>query len=343
MLLLDTIDRKAVDQTPVWIMRQAGHYLPEYRSIREKHDFLSICRTPELATEVTLQPIRRYQFDAAILFSDMLVLPEAMGLQLEYNDDLGPQVTPAIRRETDIKNLQTEGLGEKLRYVSQAVNMIRASLSKDIALIGFSGSPFTLASYMIEGRASKNFRMVKRVLYRKPEMLHQLLEVMTTAVVQFLRLQIQAGVQVVQLFDSWAGLLPPHLYDEFSASYQGKVISQLADTGVPVILYGRGPMHIIESLKSYKPAVLGVDWQADMVKARTIAGSKIVLQGNLDPACLYASAETIRKEVGRLLKIFKGQGGHIFNLGQGILPDVNPDMVHVLVDEVREQSMRSDD
>jgi uroporphyrinogen decarboxylase len=338
MLYLDAIGKKKVSRTPIWIMRQAGRYLPEYMKIRNKHDFMTVCKTPELATEVTLQPIRRFGFDAAILFSDILVIPEAMGQKLEFLKDHGPRLSPQILDHKDLENLRTEDLEDKLEYVAAAVSMIRGALDRDIALIGFSGSPWTLATYMIEGKPSKNFKYIKSMVYSNPDLLHKLLHALTEAVVRYLRMQVRAGAQALQVFDTWGGMLPPHLYPEFSGTYMKKIVDQLRDTGVPVTLFGRGGIELLRQLTDSGASMLGVDWMTDMQEARNIAGASHALQGNLDPTALYGSHETIGREVRKVLEVFGGESGHVFNLGHGILPDIPIDNVQFLVDTVREVS-----
>jgi uroporphyrinogen decarboxylase len=339
-IYINAVQKLAVPYTPIWIMRQAGRYLPEYLELRSRHSFLTVCKTPELATEVTLQPIRRFGFDASILFSDILVIPEALGQKLEFLENHGPKLSPQILVETGIESLHSEGLLERLSYVKEAVEMIRGELPAETALIGFSGSPFTLATYMIEGKPTRNFKHIKQIIYREPERLTQLLELLTGSVVDYLRMQIAAGANAVQVFDTWGGILPVHLFNQFSGRYLQKIAAALKTEETPVTLFSKGGLEILQRLTDSEAAVLGVDWMTDMQQAYTAAGAEFALQGNLDPTALYGSKEIIREEVSRILNVFKGRGGHIFNLGHGILPDIPVDNVYVLIDEVREQSTR---
>ncbi len=333
-LFLKAAHKKEVERTPLWIMRQAGRYLPEYRALREKHDFLTVCKTPELATEVTLQPIRRFGFDAAILFSDILVIPEAMGQNLEFLADHGPKLSPPIRSQKDIEALKNDGIEEKLQYVAQAVTLIRSELDEQTALIGFSGSPFTLAAYMIEGKPTRHFKHIKGMMYSEPQLLHSLLKKLTRAITDYLKMQIEAGAQAVQVFDTWGSILPLHLYDEFSANYLKKIAAELQPLGRPVILFSMGGPDHLAHLAGSQAQVLGVDWQTDLEQAKIVMHPEYALQGNLDPTVLYGSKEIITREVERLLKIFGKDPGHIFNLGHGIHPDVPLENVEHLVQEV---------
>ncbi|APF19424.1 Uroporphyrinogen decarboxylase [Caldithrix abyssi DSM 13497] len=334
-LFLKAIHKKPVERTPVWIMRQAGRYLPEYRALRDKYDFLTVCKTPELAAEVTLQPIKRFGFDAAILFSDILVVPEAMGQTLEFMPDHGPKLTPPIRSAEQVERLTTAEIVDKLQYVAQAIKVIRNELDENTALIGFSGSPFTLAAYMIEGKPTRHFKHIKGMMYREPQILEALLQKLTEAIVEYLQMQIQAGVQAVQVFDTWGSVLPLHLYEPFSARYMKEIAYKLQKNGVPVILFGMGGIDHLIQLGDSLAQALGVEWQTDMEQAIRLLHPEYALQGNLDPTVLYGSKETITREVERILKIFGKQNGHIFNLGHGIHPDVPLENVEHLVQEVR--------
>ena len=337
-LYLDAIQGKPIGRTPIWIMRQAGRYLPEYMAVREKHDFLTVCHTPELAAEVTLQPIRRFGFDAAILFSDILVIPAALGQNLEFLENHGPRLSPQILTHQDLERLVSENIEERLDYVARAVSLIRSELAGQVPLIGFSGSPFTLATYMIEGKPTRNFKFIKTMLYQDPELLHKILDMLTAAVIRYLNMQIQAGAQAVQIFDTWGGILPVHLYESCSAGYMRKIIQGIQSKTVPVTVFGKGGIDVFRQLKDTGANMLGVDWMTSLAEARSIAGEQVALQGNLDPTALYGSRETIREEVGRILTVFPEKTGHVFNLGHGILPDIPVDNVAFLVDEVRRQS-----
>ena len=319
-------------------MRQAGRYLPEYMEVRTKHDFITVCKTPELATEVTLQPIRRFGFDAAILFSDILVIPEALGQKLEFLENHGPKLSPQVLTAQDIARLSLEGIEEKLSYVGDAVKMIRGDLDGKTPLIGFSGSPFTLATYMIEGKPTRNFKYIKKMMFSEPEMLITLLEMLTEAVSRYLVMQIKAGAQAVQVFDTWGGIIPVHLYEAFSASFMKQIVANLKQYNVPVVLFSKGGIELIKKLKDSKADMIGVDWMTDLAEAKRIAGNVAALQGNLDPTALYGSKEIIKREVTRILNIYGNESGHVFNLGHGILPDIPVDNVKFLVDTVHEIS-----
>lgn len=337
-IFINAIRGEPVRQTPIWIMRQAGRYLPEYRQLREKHDFLTVCKTPDLASEVTLQPIRRFGFDAAILFSDILVIPEALGQKLEFLEDHGPKLSPQILGDGDIAALTADDLESRLLYVADAIRAVRGELDGKIPLIGFSGSPFTLATYMIEGKPTRNFKYIKSMLYQEPQRLTRLLEILTDAVSRYLAMQIDAGVQAVQVFDTWGGILPVHLYESFSARFMKKIVENLRSHDVPKILFSKGGVELLRSLANSGADMLGVDWMTDMAEAKRFVGSSVALQGNLDPTVLYGSGDIIRREVDTILDVFGGQSGHVFNLGHGILPDVPVENVQLLVDYVRERS-----
>ena len=337
---LNAIYKKPVDRTPIWIMRQAGRYLPEYQSVRSKYDFITVCKTPELATEVTLQPIRRFGFDAAILFSDILVIPEAMGQHLEFLENHGPKLSPRILNGMDIAELRIADIEAKLSYVGEAVEMISGELNGTVPLIGFSGSPFTLATYMTEGKPTRNFKYIKKLMYSDPKALHKLLDLLVQAVSRYLSMQIKSGVDAVQVFDTWGGILPPHLYWEFSGNYMKRIVKDLSKFNCPVTLFSKGGIDLIRQLKDSGAQMLGVDWMTDMQDAKSTAGQVAALQGNLDPTVLYGSRNIIKKEVIKILEVFNGESGHVFNLGHGILPDIPVDHVSFLVDTVREMSMK---
>jgi uroporphyrinogen decarboxylase len=337
-LYLDAIRKKPVKRTPVWIMRQAGRYLPEYLEIRRKNDFITVCRTPELATEVTMQPIRRFGFDAAILFSDILVIPEAMGQKLEFLENHGPKLSPQILTDEDIDNLTVQNIEAKLEYVANAVKMIRRELDGKTPLIGFSGSPFTLATYMIEGKPTRNFKYIKTILYQNPERLTHLLELLTEAVSRYLIMQAKAGAQALQVFDTWGGILPVHLYNTFSAQYMKRISDNLKNYDIPITLFSKGGLELARNLADSSADMIGIDWMTDLQEAKNSIGDKFALQGNLDPTTLYGSKDIIRKEVEKVLGVYGAESGHVFNLGHGILPDIPVDNVYHLVDSVREIS-----
>lgn len=332
-----------VDVTPVWMMRQAGRYLPEYRKTRaQAGDFLSLCKNPELACEVTMQPLRRYAFDAAILFSDILTIPDAMDLGLYFSEGEGPKFRKTLRSEADVAALPKISVGTDLDYVVNAVATIRSELGGSVPLIGFSGSPWTLATYMIEGSGSKDFRNAKKFLYDQPEAMHALLEKLAIAVTDYLNAQIVAGAQAVQIFDTWGGILTTEAYRQFSLAYMEKIVSGLKreheGQKIPVILFTKNGGQWLETIASAGADAVGLDWTCDIGNARQRIGQSCTLQGNMDPSILYASPQTIRAEVGKILASFGSGNGHVFNLGHGITPDVNPDHVSVFVDAVHELS-----
>ena len=337
--------RQPVDVTPVWIMRQAGRYLPEYRATRERAgSFMQLCTTPELACEVTLQPIQRYALDAAILFSDILTIPDAMGLGLYFTEGEGPQFKRTIRSAADVAGLGVPDPEDKLRYVMDAVRLIRRELDGSIPLIGFAGSPWTIACYMVEGHGSKDFSAIKKMMFDQPQVLHALLDVVARAVVEYLNAQIAAGAQAVMIFDTWGGLLSPRDYAQFSLQYMTRIVSLLVreheDRKVPVILFTKGGGQWLEKMATSGCDALGVDWTTDLVDARARVAGRVALQGNMDPSLLYSAPEHIRQEVGIVLDSYGPGPGHVFNLGHGITPGVDPEKVSVLVDAVHELSAK---
>ncbi len=346
--LLRALRREPVDATPVWLMRQAGRYLPEYRATRARAgSFLAMAKTPELACEVTLQPLARFDLDAAILFSDILTVPDAMGLGLYFVEGEGPKFERPIRSVADVDKLFVPDMAGELRYVMDAVSLIRKELDGRVPLIGFSGSPWTLACYMVEGGGSDNYSKIKSMLLNEPADLHRLLEVTTNAVIAYLSAQRAAGAQVLQVFDTWGGVLAPHHYREFSLRYLARIAQELQrGNGVertPLILFGKGNAPYLAELADSGAEALGVDWLISLEDARQRTAGKVALQGNLDPATLYGSPEAIRDEVRRTIDSYARGGdgsntGHIFNLGHGLSPDMNPDHVRVLVDAVHEFS-----
>ena len=331
--------RHPVDRTPVWMMRQAGRYLPEYRATRaQAGDFMSLCKNTELACEVTLQPLERYQLDAAILFSDILTIPDAMGLGLYFSEGEGPKFRKPVRNEADIDSLQVINTASDLSYVTDAVSMIRRELNGRVPLIGFSGSPWTLATYMIEGQSSRDFARAKTMLYTQPELMHQLLDKLALSVIDYLNAQIRAGAQVVQIFDTWGGALSHAAYQEFSLAYMDKIVRSLITHvnghEVPVILFTKGGGHWLEEIAKTGCHCLGLDWTVDIGSARSRVGYRVALQGNMDPALLRADGATIEKEVASIMQSYGSGTGHIFNLGHGITPDIDPDNVKVFIDAV---------
>ena len=336
--------KQPVEYTPVWMMRQAGRYLPEYKKTREQAgSFLDLCTNPELACEVTLQPLRRFDFDAAILFSDILTIPDAMGLGLYFTEGEGPKFTHPVRTAADVNKLPIPDPGTDLRYVTDAVRLIKKNLQGSVPLIGFSGSPWTLATYMVEGGGSKNFQKVKGMLYEQPKLMHIMLDKLAQSVAAYLNAQIEAGVQAVMLFDTWGGMLTTEDYSEFSL-YYAKQVRALLKTNVdgrqiPTILFTKGGGLWLEAMADSGYDALGLDWQTDIELARARVGHKVALQGNMDPISLYAKPEVIVEKVKTILQKYGSGSGHVFNLGHGILPDMNPDHVKAMVDAVHQYSL----
>jgi uroporphyrinogen decarboxylase len=334
---------QSVDVTPVWMMRQAGRYLPEYRATRKvAGDFMSLCQSPEMACEVTMQPLRRYPMDAAILFSDILTIPDAMGLGLYFSEGEGPKFRKTVRTAQDVEQLPVLDIARDLPYVTDAVSLIRRELNGSMPLIGFSGSPWTLATYMIEGSGSKDFRHAKEFMYNHPELMHQLLDKLAQAVTAYLNAQIAAGAQVVQIFDTWGGILSTGAYQAFSLNYMKKIIAGLTREAdgrkVPVILFTKNGGLWLDEIADSGCDCVGLDWTIEMGRARTMIGDKVSLQGNMDPTILYSSPAAIRSEVDRILASYGAGNGHVFNLGHGITPGVDPDNVTAFIDAVHELS-----
>lgn len=335
--------RQPVDVTPVWMMRQAGRYLPEYRATRTRAgDFMGLCTNPEMACEVTLQPLDRYPLDAAILFSDILTIPDAMGLGLYFETGEGPKFKKTVRTEADVNALKVIKPEQDLPYVTDAVRTIRRELNGRVPLIGFSGSPWTLATYMVEGGSSRDFRRAKEMLYNQPQVMHQLLDTLAESVIVYLNAQIEAGAQAVQIFDSWGGALSDAAYQEFSLSYMQKIVNGLIrereGREVPVILFTKGGGLWLESMAATGATALGLDWTCDIGQARARVGNKVALQGNMDPSVLYASPARIRDEVSRILASYGSGTGHVFNLGHGITPEVDPENAGAFIRAVHELS-----
>jgi uroporphyrinogen decarboxylase len=335
--------RQPTDYTPLWLMRQAGRYLPEYNATRARAgDFLTLCKTPDLATEVTLQPLARYPLDAAILFSDILTVPDAMGLGLYFSQGEGPRFERPLRDEWEIRDLSAPDPTDKLGYVMDAVKSIRRALDGSVPLIGFSGSPYTLACYMVEGAGSTDYRHIKTMLYSRPDLLHRILEVNTRAVTDYLNAQIEAGAQAVMIFDSWGGSLTPHAYKEFSLSYMERIVAGLIKERdgrrVPSIVFTKGGGNWLESIAAIGADAVGLDWTVDIGEARSRIGDKVALQGNLDPCALHGTPESIRAEAARIITSYGNHPGHVFNLGHGISQFTDPDNVSVLVEAVHSQS-----
>ena len=335
--------RQPVDLTPVWMMRQAGRYLPEYRATRTKAgSFMDLCMNPELACEVTLQPLARYPLDAAILFSDILTIPDAMGLGLYFENGEGPRFKKALATTADIEALPVVNTQKDLPYVLDAVRTIRRELNGRVPLIGFSGSPWTLATYMIEGGSSKDFRKAKALAYNQPEVMQLLLDKLSDSVIDYLNQQILAGAQAVQIFDTWGGALAHDAYQELSLKPMQKIVRGLIKEHqgrpVPVILFTKGGGQWLESMAATGTQALGLDWTTDIGSARRRGGGSVALQGNMDPAILYASPARIREEVAKILRSYGSGSGHIFNLGHGITPEVDPEHAGAFIHAVHDLS-----
>lgn len=335
--------RQPVDVTPVWMMRQAGRYLPEYRATRQKAgDFMALCMNADYACEVTLQPLARYELDAAILFSDILTIPDAMGLGLFFESGEGPRFRKTIASKADVDAIPEIDSERDLAYVMNAVTTIRRELNGRVPLIGFSGSPWTLATYMVQGGSSRDFHRIKQMLYSEPATLHALLEKLAVVVIDYLNAQIRAGAQAVQIFDTWGGILTQPAYREFSLAYMNKIVAGLQREAegrrVPVILFTKQGGQWLELIADSGADALGLDWTTDLGEARRRVGSRVALQGNMDPAVLCASPEAIQAEVARILASFGAGEGHIFNLGHGITPDVDPEHARVFIDAVHTYS-----
>ena len=341
--LLRALLRQPTPHTPIWIMRQAGRYLPEYNATRARAgSFLALAQNPELACEVTMQPLERFALDAAILFSDILTVPDAMGLGLHFVEGEGPKFERPLRDEAAVARLGVPDL-EKLRYVFDAVALIRRTLKGRVPLIGFAGSPFTLACYMVEGGGSDDFRHVKTMLYSRPDLLRRILEVNAEAVTAYLNAQIAAGAQVVMIFDTWGGALSHAAYEEFSLAYARRVLAGLTREHegrvVPRVLFTKGGGLWLEAMADSGADALGIDWQTDLGDARRRVGSKVALQGNMDPMTLFADPQAIQAEARRILGRFGGGPGHVFNLGHGVSQFTPPEHVHALVEAVHQASV----
>lgn len=342
-LFIRSLRQEAVERTPVWIMRQAGRYLPEYRQTRAKAgDFLTLCKTPDLACEVTLQPLRRFPLDAAIIFSDILTIPDAMGLGLRFEEGEGPKFASPIRSLEAVQALPGASCVNELGYVMDAASLIRKNMPAELPLLGFSGSPWTLAAYMIEGQSSRDFKQILHCLYSNPLMMHQLLGKLTEAVTLYLEEQVRAGVNALMIFDTWGGILSTSNYAQFSLHYMRTIVHALKAKypHIPIILFTKGGGLWLNSMAETGADALGVDWTVDLSRARAEVGKKVALQGNLDPAVLRADPACIEKEVEAVLVSYGHGSGHIFNLGHGITPDIPPEHVLAMVDAVHRLSLK---
>ena len=343
-VFLRALKREPVPYTPLWLMRQAGRYLPEYRECRATAgSFMGLATNPEYACEVTLQPIRRFDLDASILFADILLIPDAMGLDLEFITGEGPKFAKPVDSEERVAEIREPDM-EKLRYVFDAVTLIRKELGGKVPLIGFAGSPWTVACYMVEGGSTREYRKIKTMMYQRPDLLKQILEITASATATYLNEQIKAGAQAVMIFDSWGGVLPDGLFQQFSLAYTQKVIDQLKrqheGEDIPVIAFTKGGGLWIDEIANTGADAVGLDWTMSLARARQVTGDKVALQGNIDPMALCGTEDSLRQEVRRVIDDFGhvGQGGHVFNLGHGINQFTNPEQVAVLVDEVHNYS-----
>ena len=339
-LLLRALLREPTPRRPIWLMRQAGRYLPEYRATRARAgSFMAMCTNPEYACEVTLQPLDRFPLDAAILFSDILTIPHAMDVGLEFEAGEGPKIERPVRSAADVERLKIPDPGHELRYVVDAVALIRRELGGRVPLIGFAGSPWTVGTYMVEGGGSKTFGRIKRMMYESPRVLHRLLEVLAQSTILYLNAQIAAGAQAVMLFDTWGGVLTPAQYQEFSLHYMAQVVDALTRESegrrVSNIVFTKGGGAWLKKIAAIGCDAVGVDWTTDLATARAAVDGRVALQGNLDPSALFAPPDTLRAETLRVLESYGAGPGHVFNLGHGITPDVDPERVAALVGTVR--------
>jgi uroporphyrinogen decarboxylase len=344
-LVLRALRREPCHRTPIWIMRQAGRYLPEYRAVRSKTDFLTLCKTPELAAEVTLQPVDIMEVDAAIIFSDILVVPEAMGMPLEMIESAGPRFPSPIRSRADIDRLIEPDVSQALRFVENAIRLTKRELRERAPLIGFSGAAWTLFAYAVEGKGSKDFKHAKKMIFSRPKDAHDLLRKLNRVLTNYLLLQIEAGADAVQIFDTWASLLSEDAYKEFSLQYIHEAVQtvKLKHPKVPVIVFAKGANTLLRDIAETGCDAVGLDWTIDLAKARWELGDRVTLQGNLDPTILYASPERIREHAAFILKKFgehTDTSGHVFNLGHGILPDIEPSHLKALIDFVKIESAK---
>ena len=346
-LYLRALRGEKVERTPIWVMRQAGRYLPEYRAVRKQAgDFLTLCKTPELACEVTLQPIDRFGLDAAILFSDILTIPDAMGLELVLEEGVGPVFNKPIRSVADIEKLFVPDAEQDLGYVMQAMRVVRQALNGRVPLIGFTGSPWTLASYMVEGSGSKDFRRIKGLMFEDPKSTHKLLQVVTDSVVEYLRAQVAAGAQSLMIFDTWGGMLATADYIRFSLAYMQQIVTALktdaATSDIPVVLFTKGGGQWLEMMADTGCDGLGLDWTVDLAQAKARVGHRVVLQGNMDPVVMNTGIPQVQAQAENVLKAYGVHGaqdrGHIFNLGHGIQPFAKPDNMQALVSVVQSES-----
>lgn len=345
-LILRALARQPVPRTPVWVMRQAGRYLPEYLEVRKQAgDFMTLCQTPDLACEVTLQPLRRFALDASIIFSDILTIPDAMGLGLHFEAGEGPRFSRPVRSAADINALPRVDPADELGYVMKAIQVTRREIDGKVPLFGFSGSPWTLATYMVEGGGSKDFAKVKGLMFSEPQLMHCLLEKVAVSVADYLNAQVEAGAQALMVFDTWGGILSTERYLEFSLAYMQKIVDTVTrdhqGKKVPLVLFTKNGGQWLDKMADTGCDALGVDWTTDMGDARARVNDKVALQGNLDPSALYGSPQQIHHEVKKVLDSFGSAPGHVFNLGHGIHQYVNPDNLAAMIESVKALSTRS--
>ncbi len=330
--------RQPTERAPVWMMRQAGRYLPEYQAVRAKYDFITMYKTPEAAAEVTLQPVDILGVDAAILFSDILVIPEAMGMELQFTEGKGPVFPAPIRKNEQLSALRPVDPERDLKFVTDAIGLLCRELDGRVPLIGFSGAPWTLATYMVEGQGSKNFLEIKKWRFANPDNLHSLLDKVTAAVISYLKAQTAAGAQALQIFDTWAGILDPEGFRQFALPYVKKIIETVRTPGIPIIYFAKGAGQWLDALADCGADVIGIDWTIDIGTARAALENRFALQGNLDPTALFSSPQIIRAEVKKILSNYGQRSGHIFNLGHGILPKTPVENARAFIDSVKEES-----
>ena len=342
-LLIRALKQQKTERTPLWIMRQAGRYLPEYRKVRKKAgDFMTMAQNPEMVCEVTLQPLRRFPLDAVIIFSDILTIPDAMGLGLYFVTGEGPKFKNPISCERDVDNLPAIDVNSDLKYVMDGISLTSKTLDKEVPLLGFCGSPWTLLTYMVEGGSSKNFAKAKAFLLNETQAAHKLLQKLTDASIDYLNAQIESGANAVQVFDSWGGALSPEMYQAFSLDYMQQIVNGVKNKNpeTPVILFSKGVQYNLRKMAQTGADCLGVDWTTDLSLARELTQGKVALQGNLDPCVLYAEDKVIEREAKRVLDSFGAGQGHVFNLGHGMHPDMKPEKLAVLVEAVRKHSSK---
>ena len=333
-LFLKALKGETVDRPPVWMMRQAGRYLPEFMALKNKYDFFTRCQTPELASEITVQPIRRYGMDAAILFSDILVIPQAMNIEVQMKPNFGPYLPNPVRTEEDLKSVIVPDIQESLGYVMDAIAMTKEKLDGQVPLIGFAGSPWTILCYVVQGQGSKNFDQAKALCFSNPKTAHALLQKITDTTIAYLKAKIKAGCDVIQVFDSWGGMLSPVDYQEFSFQYIQQIVNALKDS-VPVIVFGKGCWFALKEMAQSGAAALGVDWTCSAQNARYLSGGQITLQGNFDPARLLSPPKEIKKMVHQMIREF-GKDRYVVNLGHGILPNIPIENAGAFIEAVKE-------